>query len=184
MITAPSRTTISALDRLELIQKMSDLPLTQVGQIEFALNAPRSIMPSMAAPVGERVKTLLDWADGPTGPGLEAVWAIAQVLIPTLQWPGQATRESQSMTIQFVITFSGNVDALTLEKLMAILQEMRSITGEDFLEIVGIETSQGIRCQLAGAIAALTKLQVIHNAGLLKQVLDIPVLSVESKEVS
>lgn len=156
---------------------MSDLPLTQVGQIEFALNVPRSIMPSMAAPVGERVKTLLDWADGPTGPGLEAVWEIAKVLIPTLQWPGPATCEHQPITIQLVITFSADVDAITMEKLMAILQEMRSISGADFLEIVSINSRRDLQCQLAGSITTLTRLQVMHNAGLLRQILDIPVLS-------
>lgn len=178
MTTAPRQLLLTALERLELIQTLSELPLSQIGQLEFALAVPRGVMPGVAAPVGERAKALLDWADGPTGPGLEVVVAIAQAIVPSLRALGQPAA-SRPVTVQLVITFSGQVDAMTIEKLMAILNEVRSLSGDDFLEVLRIESDRGIGVVLDGTPAALDGLLAMYQAGRLHQILGTPVLSVQ-----
>jgi len=69
------------LDRLELIQTLSNLPSAQFSELEFSLNLPKGILPGDNAPQGNRAKALLDWAET-TGPGLKEVQTVLlQILV-------------------------------------------------------------------------------------------------------
>ncbi|MEL6400996.1 MAG: pentapeptide repeat-containing protein, partial [Cyanobacteria bacterium J06626_4] len=70
-----------AFERQELFDTLSALPSGQFGAISFALNPPSGIIPDDTAAQGKRVETLLNWAEGPTGVGLQAV---QEVLYQTL----------------------------------------------------------------------------------------------------
>lgn len=112
MVVLQTPATLTVLDRLKLIQQLSELPLTQLCQIEFALDVPQGVLPGMAATVGERAKAMLDWADGPTGVGLETVYEVAQQLIPTLRPLDLPAPTEQTVTIHLVITVAGDVNEL------------------------------------------------------------------------
>jgi small GTP-binding protein len=59
--------------RLKLIKSLGTLPGSQFEEIVFALKIPSGILSSSQAPQGQRAKDLLDWAEGPTGMGLNSV---------------------------------------------------------------------------------------------------------------
>ena len=179
MIVSQGRAKLSTLERLALIRQLSELPLTQLGQIEFALNVPKSVMPGMAAPVGDRAKALLDWADGPTGVGLGVVYEVAQQIIPTLRPLEQSDPTGQSLTVHLVITLAGDADEMTLDQLLTLLNELRHKSHNDFLEIMKIDSGDGIRCIINGSSYALNSLKTQHQLGWCQQLLNRPVLSVE-----
>ncbi|WP_240966809.1 NB-ARC domain-containing protein [Nodosilinea sp. P-1105] len=60
-------------ERLRLIQLLNALPSSQFEEIVFALDLPRGILTSGIGAQGNRVKALLDWAEGPTGCGIDGV---------------------------------------------------------------------------------------------------------------
>ena len=67
-------------ERQDLAKTLSELPTSQFEQIVYALNVPGGIIPSAAAPQGERVFALLTWTEK-TGPGLRILQeALNQVL--------------------------------------------------------------------------------------------------------
>ena len=182
MIDTHSRTQLSTLERLDLICQLSELPLTQLGQIEFALNVPKGVMPGMAAPVGERAKAMLDWADGSSGPGLEVVYEVAQKIIPALHPLEQSAPVGQSLTMHLVITLDGDANELNLEELLSLLNELRNVSNDNTLEIIQIEQGHGIRCIVGGSPHGLTQLNVKHQLGWIKQILNKQVLSVEFEQ--
>lgn len=179
MITIQNHKKLSALERLKLIQQLSELPLTQLGQIEFALAVPKGIMPGMAAPVGERARALLEWAEGPTGVGLDVVCEVAQHVIPSLELLAPESTASQSMTLYLVVTLAGDADDLTLEQLMSQLNELRRISNSELLEIVRIEPGGGTQLIVDGPSFALHSLKIQHQLEWFNQLLDRPVFSVE-----
>jgi len=179
VITTQNHKKLSALERLKLIQQLSELPLTQFGHIEFALNVPKGIMPGVAAPVGDRARALLDWAEGPTGVGLDAVCEVAQQVIPTLELLKQEAPASESMTVHLVVTLAGNASELELEQLMSLLNELRRISNSELLEILRIEPGGDTRCIIHGPSFALNSLKIQHQLDWLNYLLDRPVLSVE-----
>ena len=67
--------------RLDLIQTVSRLPLTQFERLVFTLNVPPEKMPEASAGPGKRTADLLGWVESPVGPGLaELQGAIERVL--------------------------------------------------------------------------------------------------------
>lgn len=67
--------------RLHLIQLVNGLPPTQFDELVFALETPQSIIPSKAAPQGERGAALLQWAESPIGPGLVELEQILEDIV-------------------------------------------------------------------------------------------------------
>lgn len=63
---------MSLLNREVLNQTLSSLPSPQFGQLVFALNHPKGILPAETAPQADRANALLAWAES-TGPGLRVV---------------------------------------------------------------------------------------------------------------
>lgn len=64
---------LSSRQRLELSRLISGLPEAQFEQLRFALNPPPGILPASSSAQGNRGIALLEWADGPTGPGVSDV---------------------------------------------------------------------------------------------------------------
>jgi hypothetical protein len=65
--------TAPAVDRNRLFERLRALPAGLLGQLLFTLNVPPGVVRGGAAPQGERVEDLLNWAAGPDGCGLGAV---------------------------------------------------------------------------------------------------------------
>ena len=170
---------LSAVERLTLIQTLSELPLTQLGQLEFALKVPNAVMPGMAAPVGDRAKALLNWAEGPTGPGLALVHELAQMLLAGPHWVTQPQPQPQPLVVQLVVTIDGDTQKLTMAELLGMLHELRSLSGENPIEIKRVEDDGSIRCALEGSPASLHHIRLLYQIGLLTQLLDRSVLSVQ-----
>lgn len=172
------RTTLSRLERLELIQQLSELPLTQLGQIEFALDTPQAVLPGLAAPVGERVRALLGWAESPSGVGLAAVYEVAQQLLPSLKGPEPVVIE-QTVEVQLVITVSGDAASLHWEKLLSILHELRSLSDDEFLEIRRIEPGDSTKFIVNSSLPCMHNLRLQHQLGWLNHLQGQSVISIE-----
>ncbi|MBE9139213.1 TIR domain-containing protein [Nodosilinea sp. LEGE 07088] len=60
-------------NRNQLFTTLKDLPQQIFEQLLFALKLPGGLIPSAEAPQANRVKALLDWAEGSSGPGLDEI---------------------------------------------------------------------------------------------------------------
>lgn len=154
----------SRRDRLFLIQTISALPPAQLDQLCFALDPPKAVIPSNAATSGDRSKALLDWAEGPTGPGLMAIDEVLQELIPKAITPQQAI-EPKAFAI------SGRIGDLSPAELQAIVELIRKKTGDDSIELAFSEEGS-IKLILNGTSEGLEKLQELFDSGKLTAVLD------------
>jgi endonuclease G, mitochondrial len=72
---------LSVIERLKLIQTLNGLPGAQFEELIFGLNPPPGVLPPDFASQGNRTPLLLQWAEGPTGPGLLAVQSILRLVI-------------------------------------------------------------------------------------------------------
>lgn len=79
--TDPQPPSSPAQQRLALIQLLSSLPGPQFEQVVFALNPPPGNVPPTAAPLGQRVPALLEWAESPIGCGLHSLEAVVNQVI-------------------------------------------------------------------------------------------------------
>lgn len=68
--------------RLKLVQTLNAMPTAQFEEIVQALNPPKGILPSLMAAQGNRASELLNWAEGPTGRGLEEVLEVLAAYVP------------------------------------------------------------------------------------------------------
>ncbi|MGF1570242.1 MAG: toll/interleukin-1 receptor domain-containing protein [Nodosilinea sp.] len=67
--------------RLQLSQRLAALPSPQFEQMLFALDLPKGLVAGASAPQGQRVASLLEWAEGPGGCGLTHLQALLDELI-------------------------------------------------------------------------------------------------------
>ena len=65
-------------ERSNLIKTLNRLPPTQFNELVFVLKPPPGIIPSNSAAQGNRSPELLQWLEGPTGPGLSALQNLLQ----------------------------------------------------------------------------------------------------------
>ena len=61
------------MDRTQLFDTLSNLSPAAFQRLLYAVNPPGGLVPGDTAPQMNRGKALLDWAEGPTGPGLEKI---------------------------------------------------------------------------------------------------------------
>ena len=151
-------------DRLYIIQTVNGLPIAQFEELCFALNTPKEVMPANTASQGERSKALLDWAEGPTGPGLMKVDQGLQTFVPKVMQPEQAAQPK-------AFAISGEVGNISPGELAAIVQLLRQKTGDDSIEIAFF-TEGSIKLVLNGSPEGLEKLQKLYDSGELAEVLD------------
>ena len=67
--------------RLELMNRLSSLPPTQLDKVIFALNPVKGTIPPIVASSGNRVSALLAWAESPVGCGLKKVEQVLEAVI-------------------------------------------------------------------------------------------------------
>jgi len=61
------------VDRTQLFTDLSNLPIADFERLLFAVRSPGGLVPGPEAPQMNRVKALLDWAEGPSGRGIEEI---------------------------------------------------------------------------------------------------------------
>lgn len=83
---------LSSRKRLELGRLISGLLEAEFEQLRFALNLPAGILSSRLDAQGSRGIALLEWAEGPTGPGINDVLEILNEIAP-----GKFKIEAQSL---------------------------------------------------------------------------------------
>ncbi|MBD1872759.1 HEAT repeat domain-containing protein [Nodosilinea sp. FACHB-131] len=75
------------MDRAQLFDDLSNLPPAIFERLLFALKPPGGLIPGDTAPQMNRVKALLDWAEGSSGRGVEGILAylnqLSQQMLPT-----------------------------------------------------------------------------------------------------
>ena len=109
---------LSHSDRLALSQTLVKLPEGQFKQLVVALALPAGILPSDQSALGERVGSLLQWADQ-IGPGLTKVQELLGQLTPQSEtipaqiggqtvMGGQATQVNQPIGPSFTGPMTGN----------------------------------------------------------------------------
>ena len=62
--------------RLQIIDTLNRLPLSQFIELEHALAVPKGIMPSLDVPLALRTYYLMEWLEGSSGPGLTSLLQI------------------------------------------------------------------------------------------------------------
>ena len=67
---------MSTQERYQLIETLNALPLTEFEKLLVALNPPAGLVPPSSAEQGSRSPKLLQWIEGPTGPGLNELQAV------------------------------------------------------------------------------------------------------------
>ena len=77
----PSNVSLSATERLVLVQTLNALPITQFDELVMALDPPPGILPHNLAAQGHRTPALLHWVEGPTGKGLGQLQAVLALVM-------------------------------------------------------------------------------------------------------
>ena len=73
---------LSPTERQDLIKLLNELPGAQFGEILTSLKPDGGIVPGSSAAQGQRSTSLIEWVEGPTGPGLQAMLEV----MSTLTW--------------------------------------------------------------------------------------------------
>lgn len=80
-IATPAQPLNPYQQRLRLNQLLVGIPGPQFEQVAFALRPPAGNVPSAAAPQGQRVAALLEWAESPMGPGLDVLESVVNDVV-------------------------------------------------------------------------------------------------------
>lgn len=164
-----SRPSLTADDRLYLIQTINALPPTQFDELVYALNPPSGIIPGDSAPQGKQAKALLDWIESPSGCGLQK---LDDILVKLVKPTPQAASQYLAFTIR------GRIETLSLSELDGVVQYLREVTGDDSINL-SFYGEGSIKLVLAGSEQGLERLQELFKAGELTAVPgDRPVESV------
>ena len=157
---------LSFEDRLYIIATASALPLSQFEQLIAALNLPEDVMPPKAASRSQRSNALLDWVEGPTGPGLCIVDEKLQALVP-----GSTTPKT--------LIFNRNTKPLSAVELAAIMQRVRQKTKDKSLTLA-FYTPNSLELVLNGSPQGLAELQALFDSGNLSEALGDTLESIHS----
>lgn len=159
-----ARKELSDDDRLYIVQTLNALPTNQFDSLCFALNPPHGVMPGSEACPGKRSIALLNWAEGPTGPGLIAIDKMLQKFVPRITQPEQSLKPK-------AFAVSGYMGDLSPVELEAIVQLLRQKTGDDSIRVAYF-TEGSIKLVLNGSPEGLEKLQELFDSGELTTVLN------------
>ncbi len=136
-LSMPSRG-LSSSERLDLITTLNNLTPTEFEMVVSTLNPPGGIVSPSSAAQGLRSSALLQWVEGPTGPGLDEVQAVlGQVMVgaSTAQNPDNPAKPSTNNT-------SGSSKQERLQKEIQLLEaqldrcfEKRLLTNDPDTEV-------------------------------------------------
>jgi hypothetical protein len=79
--TADAGKPLSSQQRLALMQELNGMIAQQFNMLVYAVNPPAGMIPGMPAPQADRVHALLNWAESPTGCGIDTVNETLQAII-------------------------------------------------------------------------------------------------------
>ncbi|MGF1523970.1 MAG: hypothetical protein ACFBSF_16760 [Leptolyngbyaceae cyanobacterium] len=74
---------LSASQRLQLIQWINRLPQGQFEELIYALNPPAGVVSASTGAQGTRAKEFLSWVEGSTGPGIQEMLALLRNYFPS-----------------------------------------------------------------------------------------------------
>ena len=148
---------LSFEDRLYAITTVSALSLGLFEQLAVTLNIPTEMMPPDTASRSQRSKALLDWVEGPTGPGLATVDRRLQALVPGAAKPT-------------AFAISGHRGELSTAELESIVRSIQQQTGDASIHLA-FYIKDSIELVLNGTPEGLEKLRALFDANALTPVL-------------
>ena len=165
--------TLSVNERLELMNVLNELPLSQLLSVEVALGIPSEVMPSLEAPKGMRAYALFQWVKGSSGPGIPA-------LIDSLGLIGvkfQTESKQKKSESELSITLNASFENLTIGQLEGMLSEIRSEARSCEIEIKTIELGS-IKLTLTGSSDAIKGIQQLVANNQISTLLGLEIVSV------
>jgi len=166
--------TLSIQQRLFLINALNRLPLSQFLELEYALNVPDGIMPALSESQGLRSKKLLQWIEGATGIGLEALIEVLESsfgisIAKEEHNKNDSPPKTESKKLAFAIAGSiKEVDEPTLKAIVALLRQK---SDDASIEVVRVEMGS-IKYILSGTEEGLERLKSLVDSGELPEILD------------
>ena len=159
-VLRPERT-LSTTERIELIRTLNELPVSQLLELEFALDVPKGIVPPPHEMQGIRTRALLDWVEGPTGIGWDKFLDVLR------DATGVSPRICQSQRLKVII--EGDFSGADSELLLKMLAEFQNKAHAPSLKISSIK-SGSIELTLQGTLEDLERLRELIDSGQLAEV--------------
>ncbi len=88
---------LSIEERLTLIKTLNGLPDAQFNELIFAIEAPPGIIPGATSATGNRASELLRWAEGSTGPGLDKIQEILNLIFGKKSVPNYSSKLTEGI---------------------------------------------------------------------------------------
>jgi hypothetical protein len=129
---------MSGSERFQLINTLNDLPVVQFEVLVNTLKPPGGLVPPSSAAQGLRSPVLLQWIEGPTGPGLNELQAVlGQVMVrdSTAQYSDNSTKPSTNNTSGSSKEERLKREIQMLEKQLERCFEKRLLTNEPDTEV-------------------------------------------------
>ena len=173
---------LTTRERLLLISTLNNMPLTQFLELEYALNIPGSVLPSVDAPQGLRSKALLDWVEGVMGPGINVLLGILEDFfgLPIAQagksksiaeakhkkTANQITDDQEPKNTSSLLELSINIhiDEVSGITLKNFVDLFRQLSGDDSVEVVNIRKGS-VKFRLSGTPEGLERLRTFIASG-------------------
>ena len=163
------RPKLSAKDRLCLIQTINALPLIQFDELVFALDPPKGLVAPNTAAQGQRSKDLLDWLEGPSGPGLAPLDEMIGSIIE---------KYSHKADKYLAFAISGKIKSSTSSELKAFVELLRRKTGCSSIDIAFFEEGS-IKFFVSVSYPSIDIIEELFNTGELN---NLEISSIESIE--
>jgi hypothetical protein len=174
MVESPSAPkndrSLSTEERIELIRILNGLPLSQLLDLEFALDLPGGVMPAPGEPKGLRNRALLQWVEGPSGVGWEKFLAVLKALTGI-------TLTCRSRRLE--LTIEGDISETDAGLLLRMLEEFQEKADAPSLKI-STTRSGSIKMTLQGAWDELERLQQLIDSDELTEIVGQSVISAVS----
>lgn len=124
---------VSFSGRFELIRTLNQLTPVEFDELVMTLNPPAGIIPPNHAAQGSRTPALLQWIEGPTGPGLRELKTVLDLVVMDLQSEksGFADRSQGLLRVLANSKFS-TVKKQILEKRLASLLSQYEALNEQY----------------------------------------------------
>ena len=155
-----TKTQLSTVERLRLIQTLNALPSAQFEELLVGLNPPNGNIPCDTAPQAKRSAALLEWVESPIGPGIPELEAVLGMIIA-----------AESQTAQEFLSFaiSGTINSKTKAEVQAFVKLLRKKTGDDSIDVAFFKEGS-INMMLTGSPEGLKKLKELFESGELSEI--------------
>jgi hypothetical protein len=141
--------------RLELVKVLKGLPLSQLLEIEFALDIPEDIMPGLSAPKGERPIFMLRYLEGPTGCGIDELLEILEAM-EIQPFKEKAVSSEEKAILKLIL--DGSLDDVLRQKILEINVELKDYAQDESIQIRGV-SSGSIIVEVEGSSETIKALE-------------------------